>query len=123
GETGGGERGRKGRERMVGGLGLLKSGLFPPDVVRVLTLYPRPGVFPARIIAEGWGKPDAIGTDEQTGRPAMRYDAKGLLVIMNKSGEWAELMLFAPARPAAKPSAIASFQPRRAPETTPVDGI
>src|SRR5262249_18703701 len=121
--TYGGDRAPRGLDRMVVGFGLVRSGLFQPDVVRVLTLYPRPGVFPARTIAEGWGKPDAIGTDEQTGRPAFRYDAKGLLVILDKSGEWAELMVFAPERPAAKPSAIASFQPRRAPETTPVDGI
>jgi len=98
-----GDTAPRGLERMVVGFGLLKSGLFQPDVVRVLTLYPRPGVFPARIIAEGWGKPDAIGTDEQTGRPALRYDAKGLLVIMNKSGESAEIMVFAPERPAANP--------------------
>jgi hypothetical protein len=51
-----------------------------------------------KMVADGWGKPDAIGTDEQTGRPAFRYDAKGLLVILDKTGAWAEMMMFAPER-------------------------
>jgi hypothetical protein len=93
-----GDQTPKGIERMVVSFGLLKGGLFQPDVVRSLTLYPRRGVFPMKMVADGWGKPDAIGTDEQTGRPAFRYDAKGLLVILDKTGAWAELMVFAPER-------------------------
>ena len=91
-----GERAPQGVERMVVSFGLVKGTSFFPDLVRALTLYPRRGVFPLRLVTEGWGKPDAIGTDEQTGRPAFRYDAKALLVIFDRTGEWAEVMVFAP---------------------------
>ncbi len=91
-----GDRAPRGAERMVVSFGLLTGGRFQPDLVRALTLYPSPGVFRVRALTEGWGKPDAIGTDEQTGRPALRYDRQGLLVILDKTGEWAETMLFAP---------------------------
>lgn len=93
----------RGIERMVVSFGLLKGASFAPDVVRALTLYPKPGVFRLPLITEGWGKPDAIGTDAQTGRPAFRYDAKGLLVIFDRRGEWAEMMVFAPEPPARTP--------------------
>lgn len=98
-----GERAPRGIDRMVVGFGLLRGASFVPDVVRALTLYPKPGVFRLPLITEGWGKPDAIGTDEQTGRPAFRYDAKGLLVIFDRRGEWAEMIVFAPEPPARTP--------------------
>ncbi|MBI4012593.1 MAG: hypothetical protein HY359_09815 [Candidatus Rokubacteria bacterium] len=95
-----GERAPQGMERMVVSFGLIRGTAFAPDLVRAVTLYPRPGVFRVKVVSEGWGKPDAIGTDEQTGRPAFRYDAKGLLVIFDRTGEWAEIMVLAPERPA-----------------------
>lgn len=98
-----GERAPQGVDRMVVSFGLLKGTSFLPDVVRALTLYPRRGVFPLRLITDGWGRPDAIGTDEQTGRPAFRYDAKGLLIVFDRTGEWAELMVFAPERSGPSP--------------------
>jgi hypothetical protein len=98
-----GERAPGGIERMVVSFGLLRGGSFAPELVRALTLYPKPGVFRLLLITEGWGKPDAIGTDEQTGRPAFRYDAKGLLVIFDRRGEWAEMLVFAPEPPGRTP--------------------
>jgi hypothetical protein len=98
-----GEQAPRGMERMVVSFGLLRGASFVPDMVRALTLYPRPGVFRLAQITAGWGKPDAIGTDQQTGRPAFRYDAKGLLVIFDRRGEWAELLVFAPEPPARTP--------------------
>jgi hypothetical protein len=91
-----GERAPRGLERMVVGYGLLRGTAFVPDVVRVLTLYPKPGVFRVQVLAQGWGKPEALGSDERTGRSAMRYDTQGLLVILDKTGQWAETMVFAP---------------------------
>jgi hypothetical protein len=29
----------------------------------------------------------------------MRWDARGLLIVLDRSGQWAELMLFAPEQP------------------------
>jgi hypothetical protein len=92
-----GDRAPRGLERMVVSYGLLRGSNFVPDVVRALTLYPKPGVFRVQQLSAGWGKPEAIGSDERTGRSAMRYDAQGLLVILDKTGKWAETMVFAPA--------------------------
>jgi hypothetical protein len=93
-----GDRAPGGVERMVVSFGLLRGTAFVPDVVRALTLYPKPGVFRVGALASGWGKPEAIGSDDQTGRSAFRYDSQGLLVILDKTGQWAEVMVFAPAR-------------------------
>lgn len=94
-----GDRAPRGLERMVVAFGLVRGSAFVPDVVRAITLYPKPGVFRLKMVSDGWGKPDAIGTDEQTGRPAFRYDGQGLLVIFDRTGEWAEVMMFAPRKP------------------------
>jgi hypothetical protein len=91
-----GERAPQGSERMVVSFGLLRGATFVPDVVRALTLYPKPGVFRVPTLSAGWGKPEGIGTDRQTGRSALRYDAQGLLVILDRTGQWAETMIFAP---------------------------
>jgi hypothetical protein len=91
-----GDRAPRGLERMVVTYGLLRGSTFVPDVVRALTLYPKPGVFRVQVLSQGWGKPQAIGSDERTGRSAMRYDSQGLLVILDKTGQWAETMIFAP---------------------------
>jgi hypothetical protein len=93
-----GDRAPGGVERMVVSFGLLRGTAFVPDVVRALTLYPKPGVFRVGALSSGWGKPEAIGSEEQTGRSAFRYDSQGLLVILDKTGQWAEVMVFAPAR-------------------------
>ena len=91
-----GDRVPQGVDRMVVSFGLVRGGTFVPDVVRALTLYPKRAVFSVPILVQGWGKPDAIGTDSQSGRPAFRYDAMGLLVLLDKTGAWAEMMVFAP---------------------------
>jgi hypothetical protein len=95
------ERAPGGMERMVVSYGLMVGGRFVPDVVRAVTLYPKPRAFSLRAITNGWGTPDAIGTEEATGRPSFQYREKGLLIILDKSGAWAELMLFAPRQAAA----------------------
>jgi hypothetical protein len=81
---------------MVLSFGLMVTGRFVPDVVRAVTLYPKPRVFALPAISSGWGSPDAIGTEEATGRPSFHYRTRGLLIILDKTGSWAELMLFGP---------------------------
>jgi hypothetical protein len=61
-----------------------------------VALYPRPHVFSLRAITNGWGPPDAIGTEEATGRPSFHYRTRGLLIILDRTGAWAEFMLFGP---------------------------
>jgi hypothetical protein len=92
-----GERAPAGIERMVVSFGFILPAGFTPDVVRSVALYPRPRVFPVPMLVDGFGKPDALGSEESTGRPAMRYDRRGLFVILDATGRWAEMMLFAPA--------------------------
>ena len=90
----------RGLERMVISFGLMAGGVFVPDVVRAVTLYPKPHVFALRVILGGWGSPDAIGTEEASGRPTFHYRSRGLLIILDKTGSWAELLLFGPRLPA-----------------------
>lgn len=98
-----GDRAPAGLAQMVVGFGLVGPRGFAPDVVRGLTLTPKPRVFPLLMLTNGWGKPDGIGTDEQTGRPALRWDAEGLLVVLDKTGQYAEVMVFAPRSAAPRP--------------------
>lgn len=90
------ERAPRGLDRMVVSFGLIRPEGFVPDLVRSVAIYPRPRVFTVETIAAGWGTPDAIATEEATGRPAFRYDARGLFVILDRTGAWAEMLLFAP---------------------------
>lgn len=91
-----GTRAPQGVEQLTVSFGLTGSSGFRADVVRAVTLYPRPRIFTVEGITAAWGKPDAIGTDQKTGQTLFRYDAKGLLVVMHKSGEWVEVLLFTP---------------------------
>lgn len=91
-----GERAPQGLERMVISFGLEAGGRFAPDVVRSLALHPKPHVFSFRAVSNGWGPPDAVGTEESTGRPSFHYRKQGLLIIFDKTGSWAELLLFGP---------------------------
>jgi hypothetical protein len=90
-----------GLERMVVSFGLLVGGRFVPDMVRSVALHPKAHVFSLRSISNGWGKPDAVGTEEASGRPSFHYNTLGLLIILDRTGQWAEFMLFAPRQASA----------------------
>ncbi len=91
-----GTRAPRGVDRLVVSFGLMGSSGFRGDLVRAVTLYSKPRIFTVEGITSAWGKPDAIGTNEKTGQTLFRYDTKGLLVVMHKSGEWVEVLLFTP---------------------------
>src|SRR5262249_14262082 len=91
-----GNRAPRGVEQLIVSFGLVGSSGFRGDLVPAVTLYPRPRIFTVEAITTAWGKPDAIGTDQKTGQALFRYDTKGLLVVMHKSGEWVEVLLFTP---------------------------
>jgi len=93
-----GERAPAGLERMVVSFGLLGPAGFAPDVVRAVAIYPKPRVFSLGAITSGWGTPDAVGSDERTGQAAFRYDRRGILILLDPTETWAEMILFAPAR-------------------------
>lgn len=90
----------RGLERMVVTFGVMVGGQFAPDVVRAVAIYPKPHVFSLPVVSNGWGPPDAVGTEEATGRPSFHYRTLGLLVVFDKTGAWAELLLFGPRQPA-----------------------
>ncbi len=90
-----------GLERMVVSFGLMVGGRFVPDMVRSVALYPKAHVFPLGAIANGWGRPDAVGTEEASGRPSFHYNTLGLLIILDRTGQWAEFMLFGPRQASA----------------------
>jgi hypothetical protein len=94
-----GERAPRGLERMIVAFGLMAGGRFVPDVVRSVALYPKPRIFSLRAISNGWGPPEAVGTEEASGRPSFHYRTRGLLIIFDKTGAWAEFMLFGPRQP------------------------
>ena len=98
-----GDAAPQGLDRMVVSFGLVGPRGFVPDVVRGLTLYAKPRVFAVETIVSGWGAPDAIGTEQATGRSAFRYGAKGLLIVLDATGQWAEVLLFAPEPPPSSP--------------------
>jgi hypothetical protein len=93
-----GERAPAGLDRMVVSFGLLGPAGFSPDVVRAVAIYPKPRVFSLDAVTIGWGTPDAVGSDEQTGQVALRYDRRGVLVLLDPTKTWAEMILFAPAQ-------------------------
>jgi hypothetical protein len=92
-----GDRAPTGLDRMVVSFGLLGPGGFAPDMVRALVLYPKPRLYSLGTITQGWGTPDAVGSDEQTGQVAFRYDRHGVLILLDRTESWAEMILFAPA--------------------------
>jgi hypothetical protein len=98
-----GDRAPAGLSQMVVGFGLIGPRGFAADVVRGVTLTPKPHVFPVPMLTSGWGKPDAIGTDEQSGRPVLRWENEGLLVLLDRSGQYAELMVFGPKSAGRRP--------------------
>jgi hypothetical protein len=95
-----GQQAPRGIERVVVSFGLVRPGGFDPEVVRAVTLYPKPRIFSTQAITNGWGKPDGVATEEATGRPALQWASRGLLIVLDKGGNWAEMMLFAPKPPA-----------------------
>ena len=94
------ERAPRGVMRMVVNYGLMSGDRFIPDVVRSVTLYAKAQVFTLPSISAGWGEPDAIGTEEASGRPSFHYRTRGLLIVFDKTGSWAEILVFGPRQPA-----------------------
>jgi hypothetical protein len=85
----------KGVNRMVIAWGLIVDGQFVADVVRALTVYPDAGAFSESALRNGWGEPVRRGIDDTTGRTLLGF-SEGLIVALDRTGSYAEVMLFAP---------------------------
>jgi len=85
-----------GMNRLVVDFGILQGGGYRGDVVRSFRLEPKPFVFNRRSVLNGWGPPDRVG--KQKDDDVFLY-AEGLVVIFDKDGPDARLMLFTPPQP------------------------
>lgn len=83
----------RGIAKMTIDFGLLTPQGFKADVVRVMQVQPKPGMFTRATVLAGWGEPQGVRTDG--GVPAVFYGS-GLIVTFDKDGWMATLMIFTP---------------------------
>ena len=73
--------------------GLLTPQGYKPQIVRVMELLPKPGVFTRQTISLGWGVPQGIKTED--GIESVLYQ-DGLIVRFDKDGWLVTSMVFTP---------------------------
>jgi hypothetical protein len=73
--------------------GLLTPQGYKADIVRVVTLRPRPGVFTRQTVVDGWGEPQAAKTENEV--PLLLYES-GLIASFDKEGWLVTLLVFTP---------------------------
>ena len=86
--------------------GLLTAGGYKPNLVRLLTLEPKPWMFGKNTVIQGWGVPDGVadnkdGTSTSSGRTACSS-------MFDKEGKDSMSMIFSvpqPLAPSAPPAA------------------
>jgi hypothetical protein len=83
----------RGMVRVTVEFGILGPQGYRADVVRVLRLEPRPGIFPRATIVMGWGLPERTGKEKDA--DVFFYES-GLLVHFDKDGRHAQTMTFMP---------------------------
>jgi hypothetical protein len=88
-----GEQAPRGMVRVTVDFGLLTPQGYRADVVRVLRLEPRPGVFTRNTVVAGWGLPQRMGKEKEA--DVFFYES-GLLVYFDKEGWRAQTMVFTP---------------------------
>ena len=92
-----GDRAPSGINKMTVDCGVLTAGGYKPDMVRLLTLEPKPGIFGRLTVVQGWGIPDGLGSNPD-GSTTMVWRS-GLLVTLDNEGENAVLMIFSMPQP------------------------
>jgi hypothetical protein len=83
----------RGMVRVTLDFGILTPQGYRADIVRVMRLEPRPGVFTRTTVLAGWGAPQRTGKDKDV--DVFFYES-GLLVYFDKVGWIAETMIFTP---------------------------
>ena len=73
--------------------GLLTPQGYKPQIVRVMELLPKPGVFTRQTITFGWGVPQGMKTED--GIESVFYQA-GLIVRFDKDGWVVTSLVFTP---------------------------
>jgi hypothetical protein len=98
-----------GVQRLTVDYGLLTPQGYKQTVVRAFRLEPKPRIFAKNTVAQAWGPPDAIGSqdDQET-----FFYKSGLVVIFTKDGTDTVLMTFTPPQP-DPPARPAPAAPKR----------
>lgn len=97
-----GDRAPAGIVRMTIEFGLLAGTVYKPNIVRLLTLEPKPLIFGRNTVIQGWGVPDAIADNKDGSSTLIWRD--GLLVTFDKTGDDAAKMIFSVPQPITPPS-------------------
>ena len=101
-----GDRAPAGIARMTVDFGFLTAAGYKPNLVRLLTLEPKPLMFGKNTVIQGWGVPDAIADNKDGSSTLIWKD--GLLVLFDKEGKDSLSMIFSvpqPLVPSAPPAA------------------
>lgn len=88
-----GDQAPRGMARVTVDFGLLTPQGYRAELVRVMRLEPRPGVFTRNTVIAGWGLPQRTGKDKDA--DVFFYES-GLLVYFDKGGWLATTMIFTP---------------------------
>jgi hypothetical protein len=88
-----GPRAPTGMKRMVVDFGLVASGQYRRELVRALTLEPKPHIFNVDVVLEGWGVPQR---ESPKGQPIAFFYDSGLLVNFADDGRTVTTMIFTP---------------------------
>ena len=83
----------RGLAKLTIDFGLLTPQGYKPQIVRVMELLPKPGVFTRQTITLGWGVPQGIKTEN--GVESVFYQ-EGLIVRFDKDGWLATSLVFTP---------------------------
>jgi hypothetical protein len=82
--------------RLTVEFGIVQSDKYRAEVVRAFRLEPRPGTFNRGVVANGWGFPDQMWREGEEDRFLYK---DGLLVLFDKEGWNARLMIFTVPQP------------------------
>ena len=88
-----GEQAPRGIGRLTIQFGLLTPQGYKADLVRVMQIQPKPGVFTRKTILLGWGAPHGVKTEN--GIESVFYQS-GLIVTFDKDGWLVTSMIFTP---------------------------
>jgi hypothetical protein len=82
--------------RLTFDFGILTPQGYRAELVRVMRLEPKPGVFTRNTVVAGWGMPQRAGREKDV---EIFFYESGLLVFFDKEGWVAQTMVFTPPQP------------------------
>ena len=107
-----GTRAPGGVQRMTVDFGLLSPHGYKQTVVRAFRLEPKPKIFGKNTVAQAWGPPDAIGT--QNNQDDLLLQVRPRRHLRPRTGTTPVLMTFTPPQPdAPPPTGSAPAAPKR----------